>query len=147
MLSQEAREGNSRVGFEILDLSSGNRGWLSHISQKKGPRVGKYRVNIEGLESIGSKAILEAIKSTDVVAIDEIGPMELFSSAFRDTVRQALASNKLVLVVVHWKDQNQLALEVKERKDAEIYIVSEENREQLPNVVTSKALQFLERCL
>jgi nucleoside-triphosphatase len=109
--------------------------------------VGKYRVNIEGLESIGSKAILEAIKSTDVVAIDEIGPMELFSSAFRDTVRQALASNKLVLVVVHWKDQNQLALEVKERKDAEIYIVSEENREQLPNVVTSKALQFLERRL
>ena len=29
MISREVREGGVRVGFEILDLSSGKRGWLA----------------------------------------------------------------------------------------------------------------------
>jgi nucleoside-triphosphatase len=49
MISREDREGETRVGFEILDLNSSRRGWLAHVSQKSGPQVGKYRVNIEEL--------------------------------------------------------------------------------------------------
>jgi nucleoside-triphosphatase len=37
MISREVREGNVRVGFEILDLTSGKRGWLAHVNQKSGP--------------------------------------------------------------------------------------------------------------
>jgi nucleoside-triphosphatase len=142
MLSKEVREGNARVGFEILDLSSGRRGWLSHIRQKKGPRVGRYHVNVEDLENIGSKAILAAVKSTDVVSIDEIGPMELFSDAFRESVHQVLASKKLVLTVVHLKDHDPLVLEVKDRKDAEVFIVTEENRGHLPMWLLQKLFIF-----
>jgi len=38
-----------------------------------------------------------------VIAIDEIGPMELFSERSKEAVREALESHKIVLAVVHWK--------------------------------------------
>ena len=44
MLSREVRENGVRVGFEILDLGSQQHGWLAHVNQQSGPRVGKYRV-------------------------------------------------------------------------------------------------------
>ncbi len=108
MISREVREGGRRVGFEILDLSSGRRGWLAHVNQKNGPQVGKYRVNIEDLNSIGAQAITEAVEKCEAIAIDEIGPMELFSERFKGAVRKALESHKLVLAVVHWKAKDTL---------------------------------------
>jgi nucleoside-triphosphatase len=92
MLSREVREGGARVGFEIIDLSSLKRGWLAYFNQKTGPQVGQYRVNINDLEGVSVRTILEAVENCDIVAIDEIGPMELFSEKFRDAARKALES-------------------------------------------------------
>ncbi len=103
MISREVREGNLRVGFEIIDLTNGKLGWLSHINQKDGPQVGKYHVNIGDLENIGAKAIIDATEKCTLVAIDEIGPMELFSQKFKQAARQALESKKLMIAVVHAK--------------------------------------------
>ena len=138
MISREAREGNVRVGFEIIDLTNGKHGWLAHVNQKGGPQVGKYHVNIEDLENIGAKAIIEAIEKCEVVAIDEIGPMELFSQKFKQAVKQALESKKLVLAVVHAKAKDPLITEAKQREDAEIFIVTLANRDSLPEKLESK---------
>jgi len=143
MISREVREGGTRVGFEILDLSSGRCGWLAHVNQKNGPQVGKYRVNIEDLNTVGAQAITDAVKKCEVIAIDEIGPMELFSKRFKDAVRKALESHKLVLAVVHWKAQNTLINEAKKREDAETTSVTLENRESLHKQITENALKIL----
>ena len=143
MISREVREGGTRVGFETLDLSSQKRGWLAHINQKTGPRVGKYRVNLGDLEAVGVQAITEATKNCDVIAIDEIGPMELFSQKFIDVTRRALESHKLVIAVVHWKAQDSLINDAKNREDAETVTVAPENRDQLSAMIVEKALQFL----
>jgi nucleoside-triphosphatase len=108
MISREAREGNVRVGFEIIDLTNNKHGWLAHVNQKKGPQVGKYHVNLLDLENIGAKAIMEAVGKCDIVAIDEIGHMELFSQKFKQAVKQALESQKPVLAIVHAKAKDPL---------------------------------------
>ncbi|MEM3047354.1 MAG: nucleoside-triphosphatase, partial [Candidatus Bathyarchaeia archaeon] len=102
MISREAREGGLRVGFELLDVQTGRTGWLSHVRNPSGPVVGKYRVNLADLDSVGVKAIEEAVTRREVclVVIDEVGPMELFSSAFREAVRKALLSPKPLLGVL-----------------------------------------------
>ncbi len=141
MISREAREGGERVGFEILDLTNGKRGWLAHVNQKIGPQVGKYHVNLCDLESIGSEAILEASEKCALVAIDEIGPMELYSPKFKQTVKQAFVSGKLVLAVVHAKAKDPLIAEAKQREDAEIIQVTKENRDALPETLR-KLLQL-----
>lgn len=143
MVSREAREGNVRVGFELLDLTSGNQGWLAHTRQKTGPQVGKYHVNLLDLETIGAKAIIDAIEKCDAIAIDEGGPMELFSLKFKQAVQAALDSQKLVLAVVHAKAKDLLLTEIRERGDLEVFTVTLANRSGLAEVLTNKALAAL----
>ena len=144
MLSREVREGGARVGFEILDLNSGSRGWLAHVDQRVGPQVGKYRVNMEDLDLIGAKAIADAVEKCHVIAIDEIGPMELFSGKFKEAARKALDSRKPVLAVVHWKATDELIGEAKSREDSETFTVTQENRGKLPQAIAQKAFKFPE---
>jgi nucleoside-triphosphatase len=143
MISREAREGNARVGFEIIDLTNGKHGWLAHVNQKSGPQVGKYHVNVQDLENIGVKAIMEAVEKCAVIAIDEIGPMELFSQKFKQAVKQALESKKLVLAVVHAKARDPLINEAKQRDDAETFTVTLASRDKLTEELTKHALEIL----
>lgn len=141
MISREVRENGFRVGFEILDFVGGRHGWLSHISQENGPRIGKYRVNIFDLDNVGVAAIYEAIETCDVVAIDEIGPMELFSKPFKNAVEKALLSTKPVLAVVHARAKDPLIARAKQIAEREIYAVSLANRNQLPQELVMKILE------
>jgi len=143
MISREAREGKARVGFEIIDLTNNKHGWLAHVNQKSGPQVGKYHVNLQDLENIGAKAIVEAVEKCAVVAIDEIGPMELFSQSFKQAVRQALDSGKLVLAVVHARANGPLINEAKQREDTKIFTVTLADRDNLPEKLTKQALNAL----
>jgi nucleoside-triphosphatase len=144
MLSREVRAGGKRLGFEILDLSSGRRGWLAHVNLKTGPRVGRFHVNLSDLELIGAKAIADAVENCDVIAIDEIGPMELFSEKFKEVVPKALKSYKPVLAVVHWKAGDKLVIEAEELVDSEMFTVSQKSRDTLPEVIVEEIIQFIE---
>ncbi len=142
MVSLEARRNGVRVGFEIIDLQDGSRGWLAHVNGI-GPSVGKYHVKLPDLENVGVKAINNA-ESCQVVAIDEIGPMELYSKPFKQAVMRVLESKKVVLAVVHAKAKDTIVTQVKQRVDAEIFNVTFVNRENLPEHLTQKALNLLQ---
>jgi nucleoside-triphosphatase len=142
MVSREVREGGVRVGFEILDLTSGKHGWLAHVNGS-GPQVGRYHVNLNDLDNIGTVAIMQALEKCNAIAIDEIGPMELYSQKFKQAVAQALESKKLVLAVVHGKAKDPLVTQVKRRVDAEIFNVTFSNRENLAEQLIRKALDTI----
>ncbi len=143
MISREVRVGGGRVGFEILDLNTGRRGWLAHVTQKQGPQVGRYRVNLGDLDGLGVEAITRAVTSSDAIIIDEIGPMELYSQKFREAIRKVAESGKLVVGIVHWKATDSLINEIKRRDDAEVHVVTLENRGNLHELVSGEALNFL----
>ena len=143
MISREVRTYGARVGFEILDLNSGRRGQLAHVNQKYGPRIGKYRVNLKDLDNIGAEAIATAVENADVVAIDEIGPMELHSERFKEAVKKTVESRRLVIGTVHWKVTDRLIEEIRTRDDAEIYKVTYENRGKLHEIIIENAAEFL----
>jgi nucleoside-triphosphatase len=138
MLSCEVRENGVRIGFEIIDLHNQKHGWLAQINQAIGPQIGKYHVNLKDLEIIGARAILNAVGTSDIVAIDEIGPMELLSQEFRNATIVALKSNKLIIAVVHWKANDKLITDVKSRMDAEIFEVTCENRDGIAEKIAQK---------
>jgi nucleoside-triphosphatase len=142
MLSREVRKSGIRVGFEILDYSSGRQGWLAHINQNAGPQVGKYRVNIQDLEAIGAQAIIDAAEKCKIIAIDEIGPMELYSEKFKQSVEIAFQSGKLVLAIVHAKATDPLLTSVKQREDGKIFTVTGSNRDTLHEEIINEILAF-----
>jgi nucleoside-triphosphatase len=143
MLSQEAREKGVRAGFEIIDIETKRRGWLAHLGQSNGPQVGKYRVNLADLESIGAVAIRNAVMNAQIIIIDEIGPMELHSSAFKEAVAEALSSGKPVIGVIHERAQDSLIDSIRKRDDAQIIQVTRGNRERIHSLLIEKVNQLL----
>ena len=143
MLSRDVREKGTRIGFEIVNFTTGQRGWLAHVNQPTGPQVSKYRVNLNDLDQIGVEAVRSALKDAEVVVIDEIGPMELFSSAFKQAIKDAIDSQKLVLGVIHHSAHDPIINSIKNRNDMEIFEATMENRQQLHNLLIQKAIQFL----
>jgi nucleoside-triphosphatase len=144
IVSREVRSCGERVGFEIVDLACGKSGWLAHTSLAHGPTVGRYRVNLDDLDRIGSSAIQNAVEGSDAVVIDEVGPMELLSQRFCSAVKVAADSGKLVVGVIHLKAKGALADYLKVRTDTEQFTTTVSNRDELPKIVVQKALQFLE---
>jgi nucleoside-triphosphatase len=143
MISKEVRREGRRVGFEVVNFGTGLRGWLAHVEQSVGPQVGKYKVNLDDLDSIGANAVLDAIRNADVVIIDEIGPMELFSQAFRKAVNEALNSSKLVLAVIHQSARDPIIESIKKRDDVFVATADIANRNDLHNILIQNALQYL----
>jgi nucleoside-triphosphatase len=88
-----------RLGFEIVTLQ-GERAVLAHVDTRSPYRVGKYGVNLQGIDETGVPAIRDAVKSCDLVVVDEIGKMELYSQPFREAVTAAIESGRPVLGTV-----------------------------------------------
>lgn len=143
MLSREIREKGVRVGFEIIDFHSGRRGWLAHVDQPVGPRVGKYRVNLNDLDVIGAGSIRKAAENAQIILVDEIGPMELFSRSFREAVVEAVESRRPLLGTLHSGARDPLINLIRNREDSEIIEVTRQNRTYVHNTLIHKVMQSL----
>ncbi len=143
MISREVREEGNRVGFELIDLETGQKGWLAHVNQPEGPQIGKYRVNISDMDRIGAESILRAVANAQIVVVDEIGPMELHSSAFKDAVAKAVHSGKLLLGVIHQSARAPLIEQLRKRDDIEILEVTHGNRNELHKLIVEEMLAVL----
>lgn len=118
-----------RVGFQIRTFS-GKTGVLSHIDFKSRFKVGKYRVNLTDLEEMTLPEIEEGIEKKEIILIDEIGKMELFSEKFKNMVMKILDSDLSFLGTIiyashPWADR------LKNRQDIELFEVTVENRDRL----------------
>ena len=145
MIGSEVRERGIRVGFEIVDLATGGKGWLAHVNQPTGPRVSKYQVNLSDLNAIGATSILNALKNADVMVIDEIGPMELFSPDFKEAVMRAIESEKPMIGTIHYRARDPLITAIRAREDTEILEVTRENRRRLHTILVGRVLQLMQR--
>lgn len=156
MVTREVREGSAsadgsigagaRVGFEVVDLHSGISGWLARAgAPQPGPKVGRYYVDLESFESVAVPAITHAVESCDIVAIDEVGPMELLSRGFRSAVQRAIESGKPLIATVHWRSKDPLVTRLKSGcpGESEIFEVTPESRDVLPDLIARKAAQCL----
>jgi len=136
--TEEIRDQGIRQGFRIITLD-GKNATLAHSGIRSPYRVSKYGVDISSMDEVAIPAVREAIRSRDIVVIDEIGKMELFSYSFRDAVIEALESEKRVLGTIMlashpWADV------VKRRAEVEIISVTRFNRSE----VVSRVMGWLE---
>jgi nucleoside-triphosphatase len=137
MISQDRRISGRRVGFEICDVGSGALGTLASLDGS-GPKFGRYHINLEDLEETGARSIEDAIDS-DLLVIDEVGPMELFSKRFVAAVENALLLDRRMLVVLHAKSQHPLAKRI--RGTFHVITVTKENRDLLTGEIRDEILR------
>ncbi|PCN50564.1 hypothetical protein B6U99_03775 [Candidatus Geothermarchaeota archaeon ex4572_27] len=144
-ITVEEREGGKRVGFKIIDISNLKEGWLAHVSFKDGPSVGKYRVNVEAMERIGVAALDHALKNADVILVDEVGPMEMCSSKFREKLAEVMASDKPVVLTLHRSYVDKKLPELETKHEVVLFQISQVNREAIPLVVSREILKRIRK--
>lgn len=98
-ITQEMREGGSRVGFKLITFD-GREGVLAHTRLRGRSRVGKYGVDLSLMDGLAVDAVRSGIAAGGLIVIDEIGPMELLSAAFRAVVIEALEADTPLLATI-----------------------------------------------
>jgi len=126
--TSEIRGTGSRLGFELQGLNGGCR-TLAHVEIDSPYRIGRYGVDKYGFEEF--LATLDLLNpEVDLIVIDEIGKMELFSGRFRNLVCNALEADKQVLATVPLK-RNGFIRKIKHRLDIDLLEVTHANRDRL----------------
>lgn len=129
--TEEIREGGTRVGFRLVALD-GRSAIFAHVglAERSIHRVGRYGVDIGALDRIGVDAVRRAASRRQVVLVDEIGKMELFSDAFR-TALDEVASGPAVLVAAITVSPHPWAEAFRRRQDAVVYEITRGNRDRI----------------
>jgi nucleoside-triphosphatase len=127
--TEEIRSQGVRQGFRLVTLD-GQTATLAHINFPSPYRVSKYGVDIDNLDKVGVAALSQAADECDLVVVDEIGKMELFSDRFRETVQSIISSGKKLLGTI-MLSTNPYADAIKRQPQVNVITVTRTNHEQV----------------
>jgi nucleoside-triphosphatase len=125
-VTEELREHEQRVGF-WLSPADGRQVLLAHRRMDSPLRVGPYKVNRAVLEETAVDVIRRAAQRSLVLFIDELGRMELASTAFQDAVRDAFDRGPRIVATAGLAHLPFLTA-LKRRRDVELIPLSPANR-------------------
>ena len=127
--TEEIRERGTRQGFRLVTLD-GQSAVLAHVDIGSPYRVSKYGVDIDSLNKVGVSALQRAARQCDLVVIDEVGKMELFSADFKSAVSQIIDSGKKVLGTI-MLSPNPWADTIKRHPQLNLIYVTRNNHQQV----------------
>ncbi|TET26460.1 MAG: NTPase [Dehalococcoidia bacterium] len=127
--TEEIRSQGIRQGFRLVTID-GRSAALAHVDLDSPYRVSKYGVDIESIDEVGVSALRRAAGECELVVIDEIGKMELFSASFREAVLEIIDSGKRVLGTIMLKP-NPLADAIKRRPEVNLITVTRNNHQKV----------------
>jgi nucleoside-triphosphatase len=127
--TEEIRGQGIRQGFRLVTLD-GQTATLAHINFQSQYRVSKYGVDIDSLDRVGVSALNQAAQECDLVVVDEIGKMELFSVKFREAVQGIINSGKRLLGTIMLQS-NPYADAIKRQPQVNLITVTRTNQDQV----------------
>ncbi len=106
VITEEERVSGKRVGFKIKKLGSKDWVWLANI-WGPGARFGKYYIFLKNINKM-IEWIEEVEKNSDLLIIDEYGPMELMNPNFKRKIIDLIESDKNIILTAHRKRYREL---------------------------------------
>ncbi len=125
-ITREVRANGERTGFEIV-TDDGRKKMLSSIDFNSLHKVSRYFVDVDGLDEMVA-TLMDYGK--ELLYIDEIGQMELFSENFKELVTNYLDSDNVFIATVSKVYEDDFIRRIKSRKDVLLYEITPENREE-----------------
>jgi nucleoside-triphosphatase len=132
--TEEFRDSGKRSGFNIVTVPEGRIGLLAKKGFSSPYRVGRYGVNIKALEKLGCEAMLRSLSEGNIIVVDEIGKMELYSIKFKDALLKGLDSPCKVLATI-MERPNVFADKIKNRPDVQLIYLKRETADKVFCVV------------
>ncbi len=131
--TKEILKDKERVGFRTYTLS-GKDFIFAHIDLPKTYAVENFGVDIDSFEKI---ALNELRKDRKYLIIDEIASMQLYSKAFEDLLNELSLSDRKIIATICEID-NDFTAALKERFRNDLYIITEENRDEMPFLLSER---------
>ena len=125
-LTKEITIGGIRKGFKIV-ASDGKEKVLASVDFNTQYKVSKYHVDLKGFEEILNEFF--SFSKNDILYIDEIGQMELFSEKFKELVLLYMNSDNFFIGTLSKVYQDSFTKSLIQRKDIEVIEITPENRE------------------
>ena len=98
---------------------------------------GRYRVDLAAIEEVGVPALLEALARGQVVVVDEIGPMEILSSCFQETILKLLEGEAAVVGTVALRSRPFIDRVVAHPR-VSVRTLTRDNRDELPGQILAE---------
>jgi len=133
-ITNEVRENGERTGFQV-ETHAGENAMLASVIFQSAYKVSKYFVDVVSLNSIILK--VKDFNKDDLLYLDEIGEMELFSEEFKDLVRKYLDSENICIATISKVYSNGFIEEIKDREDIEIIEITRENHPEKQKLIES----------
>ncbi len=126
-VTNEVKLNNRRAGFNIESFSGLKLQLASKENRQSLYRVANYGVYLKNVDTIVDQVNQDMEElSYELIILDEIGKMELFSSKFKQFVVKCL-EQKCVLGTIMMRDNN-FTSKIKNSLDTIVYQLTEKNR-------------------
>jgi nucleoside-triphosphatase len=133
-ITREIREeGGRRLGFSICEIGREDATVMAHIDNNSPYRVGFYGVDVQALESIALPALAGG-READLIVVDEIGTMELFSEGFKEEIIHIVNSDIPLLASIKLKP-NAFLDGIKSSPNSVVFRLERDNREEVEDSV------------
>lgn len=142
-VTRELRRDGKRVGFAAETLD-GESCVLAHVDTRSPYRVGRYCVDLAAFEALALPAIDPVLVSAPLIVIDEVGKMECFSARFRESVVEAVESDRAVLATIALRGDRFIE-GLKAHPEVKVLTVTQQNRDELVGQVLKWAQEVLAR--
>lgn len=129
----------NRMGFEI-QTHLGHKAVLAHVDLETLYKVSRYGVDIENLNSLIPE--VSDFRENDLLYLDEIGQMELYSDKFRNLVIRYLDANNICIATISSVFEDSFTKLIKNRADVVVVELTLDTREEEERSLR-KALQNL----
>ena len=139
--TEEIREQGKRVGFRLRTID-GEEGTLAHVDSNSPYRVSKYGVEVSAFEDIAIPALDRALDQ-QLVVIDELGRMELYSKKFQEKVQDIFQQPIPIFAVVQDR-RNPFLDGIRARPDITLFRVTHGNRNALVGEITSILQEYFQ---
>ena len=125
-VTNEVRLNSERVGFE-MEAQNGVKIPLSNVNFKSDFKVSKYFVDVSSIGLI--IPYVSKFNTDDLLYLDEIGEMQLFSEDFKELVVKFLDSSNTCIFTISKVFSDSFTELVKSRSDTILIEISETNRD------------------
>ena len=139
IVTPEIRKQNKRYGFKIIDIATGEEAIMASVDINSNKRVSKYQVDVDAIDRILNK-LEDGLNEADIIFMDEIGKMELYSQRFKNTVKEILNSNKTVIATIQLSE-NQFIKNIMKRRDCKTYFLERDDQNKVLKSIKNEVNQ------
>jgi nucleoside-triphosphatase len=122
-------DAGKRTGFSVTRIDGSAEDTFASIGFITKQRVGKYSVDVARFEQIALPAMVVS-HPDQLIVVDEIGKMELFSAKFKEQVVKCLDSQRF-LATITARGGGTFVEKIKERDDVTLIEVTRANRDAI----------------